>query len=273
MESTNLKASISLENPKNSRKMFSIQEDALLINCVSLFGENNWKSIIKYFPNRCTRQIRERYNSYLKPGILDTPWTHEEDLLLSQKIDEFGKHWSMIAKFFKGRNQNNIKNRWNFHLKGGKILKIENNKNINDQKKIINDIKNNIDLSVDYLNDNQIKNNDQNFQSLNTNFNQMHNSTTNKLYLKNKKKSESIKDKKIPINGTNQMTKNSHYNYDLILNSEKKMKKTFYSLPSINSNKKEDATKIQNNKAKDEKKDDEFDSFWNNSLSDFVELF
>lgn len=135
----------SSESPKKSKKKFTVNEDALLIKYVSLFGDNNWKLISKYFKNRNTRQLRERYTLYLKPGIVDTPWTHEEDLLLSQKIKEIGKHWSLIAKYFKGRNQNNIKNRWNFHLKCGANLHIENDTNGRNHKNsnVINNNMNN----------------------------------------------------------------------------------------------------------------------------------
>ena len=154
----------SLDPLKKQKKKFTVYEDALLIKYVSLFGENNWKLISKYFTNRNTRQLRERYTLYLKPGNLDTPWTHEEDILLYQKIKEIGKHWSLLAKYFKGRNQNNIKNRWNFHLKCGTNLHIEDEKSSKTQKTSVNSF--NIDYDTNIINNNE---NDINNNSFNMN--------------------------------------------------------------------------------------------------------
>lgn len=148
-----------IQNPKKTKKKFTVNEDALLIKCVSLYGENNWKLISKYFKDRNTRQLRERYTLYLKPGNLDTPWTHEEDILLYQKIKEIGKHWSLLTKYFKGRNQNNIKNRWNFHLKCGTNLHIEDVLSSKTQKNSVNNYNIINDTNINYNYENIINSN------------------------------------------------------------------------------------------------------------------
>jgi hypothetical protein len=45
------------------------------------------------------------------------PWETSEDELLITKINELGRAWSSLARFFSGRSENDIKNRWYSHLK------------------------------------------------------------------------------------------------------------------------------------------------------------
>ena len=49
------------------------------------------------------------------PGVNTAPWTEYEDKLLEQKVNELGRKWSVIAKFFPGRTDINIKNRYASH--------------------------------------------------------------------------------------------------------------------------------------------------------------
>ena len=67
-------------------------------------------------PGRSGRQCRDRYKNYLAQGFFNGEWTKEEDELLFKKFVEFGTHWSKIATFFKNRNANSLKNRWNYFL-------------------------------------------------------------------------------------------------------------------------------------------------------------
>jgi hypothetical protein len=40
-----------------------------------------------------------------------------EDALLLEKINELGRSWAAIGRFFNGRSENDIKNRWYSHLR------------------------------------------------------------------------------------------------------------------------------------------------------------
>lgn len=102
---------------KYTKKMFTVAEDAIIIQCISYYGTNAWSTIASFLPHRTARQIRERYNTYLKPGISSDPWTKDEDRILVEKVHELGTKWKKIAEFIPNRSQNSIKNRWNFHLK------------------------------------------------------------------------------------------------------------------------------------------------------------
>jgi hypothetical protein len=97
---------------KVPRKMFTPQEDALIVMLVENFGQKNWQLIAKALINRTPRQVRERFRNYLSPGLTNGPWSRNEDELLKNLYFEYGPKWSKISTFFKSRSDVNIKNRW-----------------------------------------------------------------------------------------------------------------------------------------------------------------
>ena len=103
-------------NAKNNhvpfRNKFTVDEDNLLKFLVEEKKITRWCEVSKFLPGRTTKQCRDRYSNYLSPSITNLPWTQEEDQLLREKVDEFGKKWVYISQFFDGRSGNNLKNRW-----------------------------------------------------------------------------------------------------------------------------------------------------------------
>lgn len=97
---------------KNIRHSFTDKEDEQLKKLVIEYGEHDWKTIAENLGTRTPRQCRERYRNYLMPGIVNGPWTVEDDMLLYQKYLEIGPHWTIISQFFPSRSEINIKNRW-----------------------------------------------------------------------------------------------------------------------------------------------------------------
>lgn len=100
-----------------SRRNFTREEDARLTYLVHIFGSKNWTLIAEMMPMRNARQCKDRFTNYLSPMINLKPWSPEEDSLLIQKVKECGPKWVQISRFFEGRSDNNLKNRWYTHLK------------------------------------------------------------------------------------------------------------------------------------------------------------
>jgi hypothetical protein len=106
-----------LTHIKPMRRLFTPEEDALLAQIVAHQEFTTWICVAAQMLGRTARQCRDRWTNYLCPVNKNSPWTRTEDALLIQKFAELGPHWATIAKFFDGRSENNVKNRWYTHVK------------------------------------------------------------------------------------------------------------------------------------------------------------
>ena len=102
---------------RRARKVFTSEEDAKLTEIMRAQKFTSWEKVAQDLPDRTARQCRDRWLNYLSPNIRKDPWLWSEDKLLVAKINEMGTHWSNIAKYFVGRSDNHIKNRWYSYLK------------------------------------------------------------------------------------------------------------------------------------------------------------
>jgi hypothetical protein len=94
------------------REKFTNEEDKRLLELIQNFGVNSWDIIASLMPNRNIRQVRERWKHYLSCNNLYEPWKPEEDALLYQKVSEFGFKWTKLTRFFPGRSDIQLQNRW-----------------------------------------------------------------------------------------------------------------------------------------------------------------
>ena len=104
-----------MEVLRPKKKAFSIEEDAVIVSLINRIGAN-WRDIAKSLPGRTERQCRERYKTYLDPNLRHDPWSPEEDDLLIRLYNEIGPRWAEMSKYFNGRSDNSIKNRYNTHI-------------------------------------------------------------------------------------------------------------------------------------------------------------
>lgn len=117
---------------QNRRMIFCKEEDERLKYLVDHYGNHEWEKVAKYMPYRSSRQCRERYEGYLSPSIKKEKFSEEEDLIILEKLSEYGTKWTKIATFLKGRSGNQVKNRYNTYLKyhnqNQNKIQIQNNK-------------------------------------------------------------------------------------------------------------------------------------------------
>lgn len=87
---------------------------AVVQHFITEFGHDgvDWKRVGEIV-GKTRRQCRERYKKYLSPDIYKGRWTPEEDELLLQKVESLGCHWVAMVRYFPGRTDVILKNRWN----------------------------------------------------------------------------------------------------------------------------------------------------------------
>ena len=110
---------------KHRHNKWTSIEDERLKYLVQNSKKPNWKLIASRMPNRNSRQCQERWEYYLSPSVNNSPWSHEEDVLLLEKYKEIGSKWSMIAKCFSGRTNTNVKNRYLALQRSKKIVDLD----------------------------------------------------------------------------------------------------------------------------------------------------
>ena len=98
--------------PFKPHNKFSPQDDEILKCLVAQYGESSWIRIAEHMEGRNSRQCRERWLNYLSPALNKSDFTPEEDALLNQKVEELGQKWVQISKFFTGRTDQMVKNRY-----------------------------------------------------------------------------------------------------------------------------------------------------------------
>ena len=77
----------------------------------------DWKLLSqKYFPDLGTHtQIRNRWQQHLAPGLNNSEFTDEEDIVIRQLVAK-GLRWGEIAKTLPGRATKEVRERWNITL-------------------------------------------------------------------------------------------------------------------------------------------------------------
>ena len=90
---------------------WSKDEDKVVMKLVDKYGRN-WSLLSKYIPTRTGKQIRDRFLNSLDSNINRDKFSVEEDEMIIQMYLQYGTKWSVIAKFFKKRTGDMIKNRF-----------------------------------------------------------------------------------------------------------------------------------------------------------------
>jgi hypothetical protein len=95
------------------RVNFTEAEDNALRQAIEQHGISDWFRIAAQLPGRNERQCRERWINYLSPTIINSAFTLQDDTLLLRLVATFGRKWWLLSqKFFPGRTNNFLKNRF-----------------------------------------------------------------------------------------------------------------------------------------------------------------
>ena len=93
-------------------RRFTLQEDKKLRELVALYGQNDWHSVAAKMEKRNARQCKDRWYQYLSPNSNQSPWSVEEEENLKRLYSELKGKWTEIAKFFPGRADAQVRNKW-----------------------------------------------------------------------------------------------------------------------------------------------------------------
>ncbi len=98
------------------RKIWSKYEDELIINLSkTLPRKEKWILISKIIQTKTPLECYRRLKS-IDPKFKKGRWTPQEDYLLLQLINQFGRSWNMISKIFKNRSNKQVKIRYDEYI-------------------------------------------------------------------------------------------------------------------------------------------------------------
>ncbi len=93
-------------------KKFTREEDEKLKELVKLYGEGSWSRIAEKMEGRNRKQVRDRYENFLKKERSTQEFSPEEDALIMRLVEEKGRKWNLIAEQLPGRPPIIVKNRY-----------------------------------------------------------------------------------------------------------------------------------------------------------------
>jgi hypothetical protein len=104
----------------SGRGIWTLVDDKKIRDWVLKFGTKSWKQLAEQqLQQRSGKQIFERWNNQLAPGIKTSEWSEEEDKEVIRLQSEIGYSFTKMAKtsnILKGRTRLAISNRWNSKL-------------------------------------------------------------------------------------------------------------------------------------------------------------
>ena len=107
------------EIKKKSRKVkFTPRQDALIMHIMATNPTASWQDVSRWIGGKSAKQCRERFQHFLAPNVQRQPWTPDEDMRLCHMHHFIGNDWAGMVPYFPGRTNQDLKNRFNWHLKG-----------------------------------------------------------------------------------------------------------------------------------------------------------
>ena len=91
------------------------EEDHQLLSLIEPQKRISWKEVSNHFFKKSPYECQKRYNK-IREDITKGFWTDEEDEKLLMLIKKYGKCWSKIGKYFRGRTSKQIRERYSNYL-------------------------------------------------------------------------------------------------------------------------------------------------------------
>jgi len=101
------------------------EEDTLLKSWIEENGTEDWTHAMETIIGRSAKQIRERWTNVLNPTLKKGKWENDEEKTLFELYLKFGSKWASLQKFFEGRTENQLKNRFYSTLRKMSACKYE----------------------------------------------------------------------------------------------------------------------------------------------------
>jgi hypothetical protein len=105
-------AKVQQVNGKNSQRRFTREEDEKIMQAVASYGTRAWEMVAGAVGGgRNTRQVRERWNQYLRP-TLELGYTQAEDARVLELVAQYGRRWAMIGAMLRTKSDVSVRNRY-----------------------------------------------------------------------------------------------------------------------------------------------------------------
>ena len=113
---------VAMLDPKAITLPWTDEENEILRKKVEEMG-TKWKKIQPFLPERTSNEIAIHYKKELNPTkeAKQSAWTDQEEQMLVEKVNEFGRKWSQIAPFF-NRTPRAIEGHWEKIMNQGKNM-------------------------------------------------------------------------------------------------------------------------------------------------------
>ncbi|PYH40872.1 uncharacterized protein BP01DRAFT_307252, partial [Aspergillus saccharolyticus JOP 1030-1] len=72
----------------------------------------NWHKIAEHFPDRTNKNCRKRWICVSNPSVNKGTWSGEEDRLLKEAVQLYGRRWVMVSQRVRTRNPDQCSRRW-----------------------------------------------------------------------------------------------------------------------------------------------------------------